>query len=229
MKRKMDDLYHVEENNTWLMTLGDMTTLLLTFFVFLIGISVFVTDQEYSRFWKTFDARQGRVKARTQSNRFALIPGLKMPVLSQEAGEILDEMTDFLEKGEYKGIDLFYDETKVSLRVSEMLGFPPGQAELSPALQKLLVEVVPMVKDSPFYLKIEGHTDNQASTRITHIDLSLQRALVVARFLIKNGLPSEKVAVAGYGATRPLSTDDTDEARALNRRVDVNLIFQHAR
>lgn len=226
-RKSIYDLFHVEENNGWLLTLGDMTTLLLTFFVFLIGVSVFKTDKDYQRFWKVYDAQAGKVRAGSRGAPFGLIPGLQVPRLDPDAETMLDEMTDFLEGGGTKGVDLYYNEARVSLRISESLGFAPGQYEVTPAMEEVLGKLVPVLQRNSFELQIEGHTDPILSPRLSNTDLSLKRALAVARVLIRLGVAPTRLSVAGYGSTRPVSTEESEEGRRQNRRVEIQLIFPH--
>ena len=65
---------------------------------------------------------------------------------------------------------------------------------------------------------IEGHTDN-LGTYEYNIQLSLDRAMAVANYLLGKGLPGERINYEGYGYTRPLSDNRTEEGRQLNRRV----------
>ena len=65
---------------------------------------------------------------------------------------------------------------------------------------------------------IEGHTDN-LGTYEYNIQLSLDRAMAVANYLLGKGLPRERINFEGYGYTRPLSDNRTGEGRQLNRRV----------
>lgn len=226
-RKTIYDLYHAEENNYWLLTLGDMTTLLLTFFVFLISISVFKSDKDYQRFWKVYDAQAGKVRASSQGAAFALIPGLKVPRLDPDAEAMLDEMTDFLDQGDTRGVDLYYNETRVSLRIAESLGFPPGGFTVTPAMEEMLGKLVPVLQRNTFELQVEGHTDPVLSPRLSNTDLSLQRALAVARVLIRQGVSPARLSVAGYGSTRPVSVEDSEEGRRQNRRVEIQLIFPH--
>jgi len=226
-RKSIYDLFHIEENSGWLLTLGDMTTLLLTFFVFLIGVSVFKTDKDYQRFWKVYDAQVGKVRAGSRGEPFGLISGLKVPRLDPDAEAMLDEMTDFLDQSDTKGIDLYYNETRVSLRIAESLGFPPGEFAVTPAMEEMLGKLVPVLQRNSFELQIEGHTDPILSPRLSNTDLSLKRALAVARVLIRQGVAPTRLSVAGYGSTRPVSTEDSEEGRRQNRRVEIQLIFPH--
>jgi outer membrane protein OmpA-like peptidoglycan-associated protein len=73
---------------------------------------------------------------------------------------------------------------------------------------------------------IEGHTDNIPTGKL-HIDnlgLSLQRARAIANVLVSHGVLSDRISVIGYGEAQPIDSNDTEEGRAKNRRVEVKLI-----
>ena len=55
-------------------------------------------------------------------------------------------------------------------------------------------------------------------------ELSLMRASTVRDWLLQQGIPGRNMQVAGYGMERPVSTNDTPEGRAENRRVEVEII-----
>ncbi len=211
-----------EPETGWMLTMGDMLTLLLTFFVFLISVSVFKTD-EYNRFWRLFDRRAGEGAAATQSFRFDLIRGLNLPRLTPEASDLLDETAELLENGDFSGSDVMYDESKISLLISEQLGFAPGRAGLSPDLRRLLAGLAPRLARTPFAVQVEGHSDDRVAPGLDNMELSLQRALAVARALEAAGLERKRIAVAGYGPWRPLAGNDSEAGRQLNRRVEVTV------
>lgn len=74
-----------------------------------------------------------------------------------------------------------------------------------------------------FRVVIEGHTDNVGSDEINE-RISQQRAESVRNYLVKRGLPAERIVmVQGYGKKKPLTTNDTPEGRATNRRVEIKL------
>lgn len=71
---------------------------------------------------------------------------------------------------------------------------------------------------------IEGHTDN-IGTASHNYELSIARATSVSNFLTVSGIAPDRIKIAGYGANKPIAPNDTEENRALNRRV--NIIFQN--
>ncbi len=69
---------------------------------------------------------------------------------------------------------------------------------------------------------IEGHTDS-TYTREYNLELSLRRAQAVAGWLIEHGVDASRLEAKGYGEFRPIADNNTEEGRALNRRVEMVL------
>jgi outer membrane protein OmpA-like peptidoglycan-associated protein len=68
-------------------------------------------------------------------------------------------------------------------------------------------------------IELQGHTDSKG-TEAYNQTLSEKRAASVSGYLVGKGIPSSRLTVVGYGETAPKYTNDTDEGRALNRRVE---------
>jgi outer membrane protein OmpA-like peptidoglycan-associated protein len=69
-------------------------------------------------------------------------------------------------------------------------------------------------------LQLSGHTDDIGGERYNK-RLSENRAKTVAKYLLMQGVATERVEVAGYGKSKPLVYNDTDDARQINRRVEI--------
>ncbi len=91
---------------------------------------------------------------------------------------------------------------------------------------KKLVDEISVFPNSPII--IEGHTDNVPTGRSnrSNLDLSVRRAKAIADLLVDRGIPRERITVVGYGDTRPIDTNSTEEGRAKNRRVEVKLMLK---
>lgn len=76
----------------------------------------------------------------------------------------------------------------------------------------------PQIKE----LRVEGHTDDTGAKR-SNIELSQDRAAAVLRYLVSKGVEASRLVSRGYGDTRPIASNDTDEGRALNRRVNFRI------
>ncbi|MDO8397090.1 MAG: OmpA family protein [Bradyrhizobium sp.] len=98
--------------------------------------------------------------------------------------------------------------------------FESGRATIDPdsaALLDRLVETA--MRCSTVNIEIAGHTDADGEVAFNQ-DLSEKRAQAVTDYLVKAGLPASRFTPVGYGSTRPLAGNDTDEGKAQNRRID---------
>lgn len=95
----------------------------------------------------------------------------------------------------------------------------------APKIEKLINEVSVFPNS---LLIIEGHTDNIPTGKLhkSNMDLSVSRAKAIANILISRGIPQERISVIGYGDTRPIDTNNTEEGRAANRRVEIKLMLK---
>ena len=117
---------------------------------------------------------------------------------------------------------------------SEVL-FPLGSAVLNEAgseeMKKLAVALIELQKEIPedinWVLRVDGHTDNIALSGTGQFkdnwELSSARAISVVKFLIANGVPSNRLVAAGFGEFQPLEPGDSPEVRARNRRIELKL------
>jgi chemotaxis protein MotB len=213
----------------WEITFTDMLILLLTFFVFIIAVSGF-KDIEYKKFWeteKTGETEQPPREPATTSFTFELIKRLKLPGLSQEALNLLNEIAPLFTNSDFEGVDVDYDENKITLMVSEQLSFEGHQYDLKEEAKPLLLKLVAPINQSKFDVNIEGHSDTSTKSMINNMEFSLNRALMVTRFLIANGVDKRKISVSGYGPYRPIDTNKTLEGRQRNRRVEVHIIIRN--
>jgi len=89
----------------------------------------------------------------------------------------------------------------------------------------LLGEVARVLKRDSWIRRvlIEGHTDNQGDI-LFNVDLSRRRARNVMRKLLEDGIEPERLEYEGYGASRPIDTNDTPKGRENNRRVEFTIL-----
>lgn len=105
--------------------------------------------------------------------------------------------------------------------------FASGRAEVTQQGRDTLDQLVAGLRDSGRRLRVEGHTDTDPivnSPWKSNLRLSAERALVVAEYLIGQGVPERRVGIAAYGPFRPKVEGDSDEAKAQNRRVEILVI-----
>jgi outer membrane protein OmpA-like peptidoglycan-associated protein len=112
-------------------------------------------------------------------------------------------------------------KAKGSLALRNIL-FDTGKATLKAESSKELQLVIDVLKqDETLRLEVQGHTDNVGQPA-ANLALSQQRAAAVRDYLIKTGgIAAARLTAAGYGDTRPVAPNTTDEGRAQNRRVEI--------
>ncbi len=99
-----------------------------------------------------------------------------------------------------------------------------NQYELKTKFNELLSTVAEAINMAP-ELKVEvvGHTDNVGTAKYNY-KLSEKRAKIVADYLTSKGVDKDRLVVKGIGFDEPIATNDTEEGRSQNRRVEINII-----
>lgn len=87
-----------------------------------------------------------------------------------------------------------------------------------------LSEVLLLLRQYPdMTIRLEGHTDRQGGRRANMV-LSEQRVEAIKLFLVNNGVHHKRIKTAAFGGSKPISTENNEEARRLNRRVEVRIL-----
>lgn len=108
--------------------------------------------------------------------------------------------------------------------VIENILFNTGNATLRPESFTELNRLVNLLKENPTVkIEISGHTDNVGSAALNK-KLSKNRALSVRNYLLSQGIAVERLEYEGYGFDHPLMPNDTEEGRAANRRVEIEIL-----
>src|SRR5207302_3845906 len=121
---------------------------------------------------------------------------------------------------------------KLTLNMVEKILFNSGQADVKESGKKILDSIASALKKiQDKDIRVEGYTDNvPLSPKLrdrfpTNWELSTARASNVVRYLEeKAGLDPSRLIAAGFGQYHPISSNDTDEGRAQNRRIDIVLV-----
>jgi OOP family OmpA-OmpF porin len=114
---------------------------------------------------------------------------------------------------------------KVLKDAFDKLTFEFNKAIILPISYPSLDELSQTLKDpqaATWKLKIDGHTDNKGSDDY-NLKLSQQRADAVKSYLISKGVSADKITSTGFGESKPIASNDTDEGRSKNRRVEFTI------
>jgi len=116
---------------------------------------------------------------------------------------------------------------KGQIRIREQVQFAYNSAQILKASDFILEAVAKILNDNPEIAKIEvqGHTDNKGGADYNK-KLSDRRAASVVKWLVAHGIDKAKLMSTGFGKEKPIDTNDTDEGRANNRRVEFHILEQ---
>jgi len=116
--------------------------------------------------------------------------------------------------------------TEKGIDLREKIQFQTGKAVIKPESEPVLKSVAEILAAHPEIkkLSIEGHTDNVGS-EAGNVALSKKRAAAVVTWLVtKGGIAADRFVSDGFGPTRPIADNATEEGRAANRRVELLIV-----
>jgi outer membrane protein OmpA-like peptidoglycan-associated protein len=139
----------------------------------------------------------------------------------------VSENIDLKDLDEYKELErnlyLVPIEIGETVRLNNIF-FETAMWDLLPESYAELDKLVKILNDNPgMVININGHTDNVGDDQ-SNLTLSQKRAASVVTYLLAKGIVSGRLDSAGFGETQPVAPNDTDEGRALNRRVEFVIV-----
>jgi len=142
--------------------------------------------------------------------------------LARREADLALEQADTLRR-QLENLQLRQTESGVVVTLGDVL-FESGQTELRDDAMASLVEVVDLLQSEPDKdIRIEGHTDSVGDAN-TNLEISQKRADAVQKALVSLGVDAARVTSQGMGEDFPIASNETEEGRAQNRRVDVILL-----
>jgi chemotaxis protein MotB len=209
----------------WVVTFGDMMSLLLTFFILLLSFS-------------EVDAVKYRALSESLREAFGIHRGQtvfdnpreteKQETKKGTSGELFDSLKSIIPQSFPGAMPNQRDGESTVVRVPGTLLFESGKAELKPEMLPNLRKIADLLKSKPkVVLQVEGHTDDVPINTVrfaSNWELSASRAIAVIRFFMEEGIPAERLGAAGYADSRPLVPNDGPENREVNRRVEFRFV-----
>jgi chemotaxis protein MotB len=212
----------------WVVTFGDMMSLLLCFFVLLLSFSTM--EMEKFKLVAGFVREAFGVQ---RKHHYTEIPSGQLMVAAGASEHSNWEKVTLFEK-----IKVLIDDAElesivqveikgdgVRIRVEGGALFTSGTAAVQQEMTPFLESVARLARNGEDQLVVEGHTDDRPihSQRYpSNWELSSARAGSVVRWLIEEGgVPPRRIQAVGYADTRPLAPNDSPEGRSRNRRVEI--------
>lgn len=214
----------------WMVTYGDLMSLLLTFFVLLVSFS----SIQMAKFQKALGSLKGAL---------GVLPREESVLKQWEP--VMPQLTDYQKRRVYKVISQLRNVVKtegleqnismestgngIIIRIESPILFGLGEAELKPSAYPILNKILEMTQQWPNNIRIEGHTDDlpiHTSRFPSNWELSTARALSVLRYFLQRGaIEPQRLAAVGYGQYHPLVPNNSPANRAKNRRVEIYIEY----
>lgn len=216
-----------EQLDRYLITYADLITLLLGLFVILYASSQVDAGkyQEFSAAFSEYFNNEGNGGDGILKDGDGLLQPIIPPSEEKTVDDIDQEIQQTLSQ-EIRDNKLSLERTAEGLTVKlpeEML-FAVGQAELQPGALPVLDSLAAVFNGIDQQILVVGHTDNKPINTFqfaSNWHLSVSRALNVAWYGIRKGMPEDRVNISGYGSQRPVADNSTEDGRAKNRRVEI--------
>lgn len=226
----------------WLVTYGDLMSLLLVFFILLQSFST-IQDSDFKKaigsilialglqplgetmIVTPMVGKNGIGKASATSDSESENEEM-MEDIQQEINAMLK---DSLNKDLAESIKMQVTKKGLQISISDSVIFSSGSAALQEKFKIVLTAIGKVVapRMDKYEMVVEGHTDNQPINTAqfpSNWELSVNRALAVLKFMLnKSKLPPDKVTAVGYGEYRPVNDNLTPLNRSKNRRVEIYL------
>ncbi|WP_328230715.1 MULTISPECIES: OmpA family protein [Lysobacter] len=122
------------------------------------------------------------------------------------------------------GVDVVRQGDNITLNMPSNITFAFNSANLDPQFYSVLDNVASTLTEyNQTIVEVAGHTDSIGSDAVNQ-RLSEQRAASVGNYLMSKGLVRDRFILTGAGKTRPIASNDTEQGRAQNRRVEITLV-----
>lgn len=234
-----------ENHERWVISYADLVTLLFALFVVLYASSKVDTNKlaetsESMRWALNFKGEGGITRLSifkgppteggcvTNTGSQPLSHPVDRRVLEQQRKRIEKLLKPFLmERTKNPSIAFEIENGRLRLRMSAMRFFDPASSSLRPEAIAVLDAIAEELVVSKQNIRVEGHTDDEPirTTRFrSNWDLSASRAATVVSYLEQaHKIPATRLMAAGLGAQSPLVSNDTQEHREMNRRIELVL------
>lgn len=231
-----------ESHERWLVSYADFITLLFAFFVVMYATSS-ANEEKQKEFEESIKlelklvGRGGSDSDKMNSLQEAMAE-LVMPLgafpKKGGAGEAQDYVERVLDKSmdseqKKQSIqDIYHDSVGVRIALAASTFFPEGSAKLKMSSLQSLDKVAEVLKSNNRRVIIEGHTDDipiSGNLFPSNWELAAGRASAVIRYFVKyHQIEAKRFMALSYGDQKPIVPNDSDEHRAMNRRIEVFIV-----
>jgi len=199
-----------------------LALILVALFAMLVSYSTFEGERltNFMRGFSTMAREAGTSTMDDSVERSLIMEGGKDTVSSSVAA-----LTKYYsDAGLGKSIDIERTEKGFRTTFGSGVLFSSGDTVLSKSAYPYIDKMIEMARQIPYYIRVEGHTDNvpiNTSEFPSNWELSTARAVNVLRYFLKKGtIAADRLSAVGFSRYHPLMSNESDEGRKINRRVD---------
>lgn len=221
----MGDFERKSGEGGWLVTYGDLVTLLLVFFVMLYVMTPGIKKSAFNDFVSYFQSSNSVIAEKSRASKQADENKLK---------EEWQQIKSFLkERGLQSQVAIKKISDGVKVTLSDSLTFNSGSAKLLPKAKVVLNEIANAFDTEVRNVTVEGHTDNvpiaEPSKYETNWHLGAARAVSVIVFMRERAeLNPARYEASSFGEYRPVASNATEEGRRKNRRIEIYVRYKGA-
>jgi len=252
--RKKREAAH-ENHERWLVSYADFITLLFAFFVVMFATSQgdkgkaaqvsesvknALNENKFSSavaaiLGGTVDDRgKGNAQMKGAGGSKKEVVELKEAAKTLQIVELLPSLkvlsAELKKEIENGSIQVSMEARGLTVSFKQAAAFPSGADEIAPEAYDSIRKVASAIEKIPNPVRLEGHTDSRPihNPRFhSNWDLSAARSIAMLEYLSTQfGIPRSRLSIGGYAETAPIDSNDSEEGRARNRRVDIIILNQ---
>lgn len=203
-----------QESGLWLIIYTDMISNLMIFFLMLYCLT-WLSDKDRQLAAASFEQTFGGEKNAVMKTLADFEKGI------DQTKEVEDKL-----KSEYKDVQI--SEKKITIVLPSPVLFDSGKADLKASTKDTLKGIADIIRILPNKIVVEGYTDDRpisTSEFDSNWELSAARAFSVVKYFIEESkIHPQRLSALGYAEFRPKVPNTTEENRAKNRRIEINIM-----
>jgi chemotaxis protein MotB len=209
-----------DTSDLWIVPYADFMSVLMIFFLLMFAFAY--SSKSEKRYDKMITSIQQEMGGKVNKEL------LDKMLEEERADQVVSKLDDMVDKQRLKDyVTINTDAQRIKVIFKNPILFDTGQVELKPEAFGILHTVATILKAVDSDIIVEGHTDNiPTHGRFTsNWELSSARALEVVRYFVySEDVPPQRFATAGYGEFRPIASNDTQDGKSQNRRIEINIL-----
>ena len=215
------------EGGGWEIVYSGFAMILLCFFIMLSSFSS-IEQTKVMRFVKSFTDSVSILSGGIKLENGDIVLPTSSDIVDRKSvlAHLYQKLKTLSEnRSRENDISVAYSSEGLVMRLSDHALFDVGVAEISPKAAALLKKVGAIIADSPYEVRVEGHTDDVPIKTFrypSNWELSTARAVNVLRYFVDTcGISSRRISAEGFGEYHPIASNDNAANRAQNRRVEI--------